>query len=296
MANALGTLASAVVIQRALELVFTKRPILKRISLDLSDERVKFNQAVKSRIYTVPTVNNFGTGATDRADTDVSVTIDTFKEVHHAFTPQELSGTDRNLVDESAEPIAVAIANHMVDAISALWLIAAYTNATTLATASVAYSTLVTLREALSTRGAPDKRFFCASAAVYSKLLNDSTVISALTNAGHGGAITSGMLPGVAGFDIFEYPALPSTGNMTGFAATPDATVLATRLPRDPRELLPNAPFPGAMGVVTEPTTGLSVLVNEWIEPSTLKANVRLVWMYGKAVGNVSNGQILKSA
>lgn len=296
MANTLGTLASAVVIQRALELTFTKRPILSAISLDLSDQRCAFNQAILSRIYTVPAVNNFGTGAVDRGDTDVSVTIDKFKEVHHAFTPQELSSTDRNLVDESAEPIAVAIANHMVDAISALWIAGNFANSTTVAVAATNYSTIVTLRKALTGRGAPDNRFIAGNADVYEKWLNDTTVIAALNNDNNGGAIMTGVLPNVAGFNIYEYPGLPTTGNMTAFAASKDSAVLATRLPKDPREVLPNAPFPGAMGVITEPRTGLSVLVNEWIDPSTLKANVRLIWMYGLAKGNGNNGQILKSA
>src|SRR5437016_13192703 len=120
MPNTLGTLASAVILQQALDLVFTKRPLLSRISLDLSDDRVKLNQTVYSRIYSIPTVNNFGTGSSNRSDTDVPVTISNFKEIHHKFTVQELSSTDRNLVQESAEPIAVAIANHMVDAIAAV--------------------------------------------------------------------------------------------------------------------------------------------------------------------------------
>src|SRR5438445_6689625 len=130
MANVVGTLASSVIVQKALDLVFTKRPMLNSISLDLSAEQVKFNQSVYSRIFSVPAVNNFGTGAVDRADTDVPVLISNFKEVHAAFTPQEYSGTDRNLSEESAEPIAVAIANHLVDAVAALWIAANFTNST----------------------------------------------------------------------------------------------------------------------------------------------------------------------
>lgn len=296
MPNVLGTTSSALILMRALELVFTKRPILSRISLDLKPEAVKFNQTVYSRIYSVPDVNDFGTGAEDRADTDVPVTISAFKEVHHKFTIQELSATDRNLVDESAEPIAVAIANHMVDAIAALWIAGNFANSTTELLADTDYQTITALRKALSGRGAPDNRFIAANADVYEKWLNDTTVVSALNNAGHGGAITTGMLPQVAGFDIFEYPALPATGNMTAFAGSKDSAVIAARVPKDPREVLPNAPFPGNLAVITEPQTGLSVMVNEWIDPSTLDANVRLIWMYGVAKGNASNGQILKTA
>ena len=37
-------------------------------------------------------------------------------------------------------------------------------------------------------------------------------------------------------------------------------------------------------------------MVNEWIDPATLKANIRLIFMYGVAKGNGVNGQILKTA
>ena len=296
MPNVLGTLSSALILQRALELVFTKRPILNRISLDLQPEAVKWNQEVQSRIFSIPPVNDFGTGAQDRADTDVPVTIDKFKEVHHKFTIQELSSTDRNLVDESAEPLAVAIGNHMVDAIAALWVVANFANETTQATAGVNYATLVALRKALTGRGAPDDRFVAANADVYEKWLNDATIIAWLNNQNNGGAIMTGVLPNVAGFNgIFEYPALPGTGNMTAFAGSKDTTVMATRVPKDPRELLPNAPFPGNMAVVSV-ANGFSVMATEWIDPSTLDANVRMIWMYGVAKGNGNNGQILKSA
>jgi hypothetical protein len=297
MANALGTLATGLVIQRALDLVFTKRPILNSLTLDLSDESVAFNQTITSRIYGIPAVNNFGTGSVDRADTDVPVTISNFKEVHAGFTPQEYSGTNRNLTEESAEPIAVAIANHLVDAIAALWIAANFANSTIVASGWTYTNTLLVVRQALQTRGVPESnRFFAVSAAVYASLLGDSLVVAALNNPNNGGAISTGKLPEAAGFGIAEYPGIPNTGNMVGFAATKDSTVLAARVPKDPRELLPNAPFPGNLGVVTHARTGLSVMVNEWVDPATLKANVRLLIMYGVAKGNGTNGQILKTA
>ena len=48
--------------------------------------------------------------------TDVSVTLNNFKQVRYDFTPQQYSGTNRDLIAEAAEPMAVAIANYMVDA------------------------------------------------------------------------------------------------------------------------------------------------------------------------------------
>lgn len=300
MANALGTLAGALILQEALSLVFTKRPLLRQISYGFMDPNgqttAKFNQTVNTRIKTVATVNNFGTGATDRADTDVPVTLSAFKEIHHAFTPQETSATDRDLVVESAEPIAVALANHMVDAIAALWIAANFTNSSTVASGWTYTNTLLVLRKALNGRGVPDMgRFFVFNADVGAALLADSLIVAALNNPANGEAIRTGKLPEVAGMGLDEYPSLPTTGNMVGFAGTPDSTVYASRAPVNPEELLPNAQFPGVIGYVTEPKTGLTVMVNQWIG-TDLKVNNRIVWMYGVAKGQVTNGQILKTA
>ena len=287
MANALGTLSSAVIIQRALELVYTRRPMLRAICTDLSDEVVDYGQTINTRLRGIATVNDFGTGATDRADTNVAVTMNRFKEVHHAFTAVELSSTKRDLVTESAQPLAIAIANHMVDAVGALWLAANYTNATTETIANHDYATLTGVRKALSGRGIHEPWHYVANADAYEKFITDPTIIDASKNPGQD-VIASANLRGVAGFEgIYEYPAMINTGNLVGVAFHPDAAVLATRVPRNPETILPGAKFPGTLGVVTEPTTGLSVMVNEWIG-TDLTANVRLVWMYGVAVGNAA--------
>lgn len=302
MANSLGTLNSAIIIQRALELVFTKRPLLKNISLgfknlDGSVSGAKLGQEVLARIKTIPTVGDFGDGPTAATTTDVPVTLDQEKEIHHEFTREEYNGTDRQLVDEAAEPMAVALANHMVDAIAALWVDANFSNNTTVASAWTYTNTLVVLRKALQSRGAPeDGRFFVANSDVYAALLTDPVVVAALNNPANGNAIQTGKLPMVAGLAIDEYPSLPSADNLIGFAGTPDSTVYAARAHKDPREILPNAPFPGNFGIVTEPKTGLSIAVTEWIDAATLNANVRLSWIYGVAKGNANNGQILNSA
>lgn len=305
MPNVLGTLASSLIIQRALELVYTKRPILNEISLDLMDQETgsveaNFNQPIVARIFGIPEVQDFGTGAKDRADTDVPVTLDKFKEVHHRFTPQEYSGTSRNLVDESAEPIAIAIGNHMVDAIAALWTPGNFPVATnrTIKAAGWDYNFITALRGKFNGRGVPEnRRCLCANTDMYTSFLNDSLIVAELNNKQNADAIANGKVPRVSGFGIQEYPALPANGaNLVGFACSKDACVYAARVPKNPEQVLPNAKFPGNIGVITNPATGLSVMVNEWIDAATLTANVRLVWMYGVAKGNANNGELICTA
>ncbi len=306
--NTLGTLATSLIVQRALELVFTKRPELNLIGLDLLNSEysgagpsgspiAQFNQAVKTRVFVPATVEDFGQAATGRADLDVSVTLDKHKQVLHTFTVAEYSGTARNLVDESAEPIAVAIANHMVDAISLLWTVANFANNVPQG-AGWDYDHLVAVRKALNQAGCPDvKRYYIANSDVYASLLTDPRIVAAFNNQNNAGAIMTGDLPMVAGLKLAEYPALPAdpgtvgNQNLVAFAGYRGTCVMACRVPKDPREVLPNAPFPGNLGIITEPRTGLSVMVSEWIDPATLSCNLRLNWMYGVAKGNeTANG------
>lgn len=121
-------------------------------------------------------------------------------------------------------------------------------------------------------------------------------------NQNNGSAITSGYLPQVNGFDVAKYPALSSAaGNsLVGFAGSPDSTVYAARAMRDPREMpgFNDVPFPGIMSTVTESIvkTGLTLNMEMWIDPTTLNANFRLHWLYGVAVGNPNNGQLITTA
>lgn len=297
MSQSFGTLASAVVLQRALDLVNVKRPILGAISWDASDEACAYGQQIITHKLGVPTVEDFGTGAKDQADVDVPVTLNKFKEIHIALTPQEYSGTNRQLLNERSEAIALAIANHMVDAVAALWTATNFTNSTAVSNSWDYDSVLMPIRSAMAGRGVPESgRFLVANSTVYSSILADSMIVSTMNNPANAEAIRTGQLPEVAGFKIAEYPGLPSNSEyLIGFAGTRDAVIIASRVPRNPADLLNGAAFPGNLQVVKNAATGLSIMVNEWVDPATLTANLRLIWMYGLAIGNANNAQRLVS-
>lgn len=313
--NTLGTLATATIVMEALDLVFTKRPFLKNISMGFTDNAgspiAAYNQQVITRTLAIPTVGNFGDADSATADVDVPVTLNNFKQLSYTFTPQEYSGTNRDLIRERAEPMAVALGNYMVDAIAALWTSAnfpvrtgadavanAATNNVTVLGAGWDYAHLLVVRAALAKAGVPNfKRWYVGNADVYASMLSDLRIVAALNNPNNNGAIEKGELPRVAGLGIEEYPNLTSAagGNLVGACGTPDSTVYAARVPRDPRELMPGLPIPGNMGVVTHPATGLSVMVLEYVTMSSLAITTKLVWMYGVAKGNVNNLQLVKS-
>lgn len=324
MSNTLGTLSSALIIQRALELVNTERPELNAISTDFSGEGALLNQQVTSRIHTIPAVSNFNSSAAPKVDIDVPVTLNQHKEVKHVFTVAEYSATDRNLVTEAARPIAAAIGNHMVDALAEFWGdpenystthadTGAMDRATGVPNATVIDGTKIgdadteatyrglflPVRRAFAKRGVPKQsRFIVLNADVYADVLSDATVVAWFNNQRNMEAIAEGQLPKVAGILPFEYPDLADGEDvgLVGFAGTKDSVIIATRVQKDPRLLLNGAPFPGNYSVITNEATGLSVLLTEWIDPGTMTANVRVSWMYGVAVGDPNNGQLVLDA
>lgn len=294
MANSLGTLSSSLILQEALSLIFTQRPELRLISKDLQPANAKLNQTVISRIYSVPSVGDFPNGIANKSDTDVSVTLNRFKQVGYEFTATELNSTDRNLIREAAQPLAVAMANSIVDSIAALYTSANFTNATTDATPG--YDTLVNVRKALVGRGVQGPRWGLVNPDTYASLLQDPLCNRQYKDNG-ADPIADGLLPNIAGFTyLFEYPALPTTGNMTGFFGTAESVILATRVPTDPREVLPMAPATANAEVITDPSTGFSVLAVEKVDYDNLSAKVYMAWIYGVAVGNAVTGQRLISA
>ena len=300
MSNSLGTLAGSLILQRALELVTSKRPLLKNITLgtqDLDGQAVeaKKGQPVITRIKSLPAVGDFGDPATAFNTTDVPVTLTAEKQIHLKFTRSEIESSDRNFIDETAGPIAEAIANYFVGQVAALWTIANFANYTNVASGWSYSNTLLPLKAALDTRKAGSRRFFAHSTAVNSALLNDSLIVAESNNAANGAAIQRGELPVVAGFGLEHYTDLPNTGNMVGFAGTPDSTLLAVRPHRNPEDIIPGLKFPGNFGHIQDAATGLTLAVSQWIE-SDLSVNTRLSWIQGIAVGKAANGHILRTA
>lgn len=191
-------------------------------------------------------------------------------------------------------PLATAMGNAIVDSVCALYTVGNFSNATTDATP--AYDSLVNMRAALMARGAQGERFCVVNSTAYAAMLQDPLINRQYKDNGPD-TIADGIIPNVAGFKyITEYPALITTGNLTGFAGTKDSIVIASRVPADPRELLPNAPMTSSLEVITDPISGLSVMAQEYIDAATLSATVKLIWIYGVAVGNATCGQRLISA
>ena len=305
MANSLGTLSGALILQEALNLTFAKRPALSLISkgfreLDGSVNNAVMGQSVVTRVKGLQAVNAFGTGAGNVTDTDVTVTLSNMKEIHVAFTASQINSTNRDLIREVAEPIAVTLGNSIVDSGATLWNSTNFSKkqiSTTYTRAGLTLPLAQLMDGTTDANAIPqENRFAVFSGTPYYGLLADPIIVAALNNPANLEAIKTGKLPEVDGIAIDKYPTLGAASiNRYGFAGTPDSTVYASRAPKNPADIAANLPFPGVFDYV-EADNGFRVAVQQWIDPSTLTVNNRLVWIDGYAVGNPNNGVVLVSA
>jgi hypothetical protein len=302
--NTLGTLVNALVSQRTLELVTSLRPMLKGVVTDFSDEVKSLGDTVKTRTIGLPTVQTFGGSVSETADTDVTVTLDQFKEVKFTYTAAELAGTARDLVKEHAEALAVGLGNSIVDAMCALITESAFGSTaatqTIKAAASCDFSTITGIAKAMNNIGVPPMgRFAWVDADVAEALANDELMVQYYDKGPVVNAYSH--WTNVKGFaDIWEYPQLSTiltAQSIIGFFAHRSALIVSARVPANPTTV-GSGTYIGKIGTVTDPISGLTVVTDEYTD-SAWQVSSRLVTLYGIDVGRGGNagcGHTLASA
>ncbi|MCW5556614.1 MAG: hypothetical protein KIT22_02030 [Verrucomicrobiae bacterium] len=287
-ANSLGTLVGNIISQRTLATLVSARPLLRDVVTDFSDEQARLGQTIYTRAVSLPTVEDFGATATETAVTDYPVTLSAFKQALFSFTAAEQNSTGRNLVREHSDAMAIAIGNHLVGAVAAL-ITNAFASQTTGAASGKDFSAITTACKALNTAGAPDYGRFAWVNSDFAEALSNDEVMADFSDKANTSAYAR--WTNVKGFaSITEFPALPANAiQLIGFTAQRNALLLATRTALDPSALI-GAGYPGTLQVITDPTTGLSVVVNQWVDTSTLAINTRIIVLYGVARGLVGAG------
>lgn len=299
-ANALGTLSGELVTQRALSLLKLSFPMLGAISTDFSDAAIAYGQTVKTRLRAVPAVTDYnattGYATSDATTTDVPVVINNHKAVQISFNANELGSTDRDLFGEQAEGAHYALGKALIDALYALITAGNYTNSTAKALSSFARVDMTAMAKAMFQRAVPAVgRFALLNPDYYEKLQSDSTIVN-LAAYQMPEVITQYKLPPIAGFQPYQAVNLPTTGNLTGFAGTPDVLALATRMPNDYSQALPGATGGGVVQTVTNQDTGISVMLVMFVDHKLGGAYWRIAIQFGAAVGNGAAGQRLTSS
>jgi len=108
--------------------------------------------------------------------------------------------------------------------------------------------------------------------------------------------INEGKLPRIQGFNPIEAGYFPTSSNRVGFAGQKNSIVLKTRLPMDFTQALGGVAVPGSVSTVTDPVSGLTVMLVQRVDLTGNYAEWRPEIMLGAAVGDRRAGMVITSA
>jgi phage I-like protein len=297
-ANSLGTLVGNLIAQQSLSLLKYEFPLLKNISADFSNQSADFNQTIITRLKSAIAASQYsGSGYTAASATltDVPVTLSHHPYAQVSFNANELASTNRDLFGEQAEVVNYAIGLDIINAIYALLIAANYptTPLTVTGTTGASYNraAAVAAAQQLFINKVPRaNRFNLLNAIAFGGLAQDSSIVS-LAAFQKPEIITGYELPPIADMQPIQAVNLPTTGSMVAFAGHPRALAIATRVPNDYTQALPGSNY-GAVSQVTDPDTGITVMVTQYVNHDAGTSNYRVALMYGVAVGDPNAGVI----
>jgi hypothetical protein len=293
MANTLGTLSPDVVTLDVIQFLKKRFPMLTAVATDFSNEPVRLNTRIISRVVTPPPVLSYtqagGYITQNAATVDVPVSINQFRYTALSFYDDELASTTRNLVQEQVEAAAYSLGKDAFDKLMALCIVANFPTHTVSTAANFTRDTLTALRYQLQVAGANIPRHGILDSAGMESLLQDQTIISKFFLNVDEASVNQeiGILTGIGGFEkIFEYADMTTDApNTLGFFGTKDALVMAARVPSDPAAFVADIPINAVIKNVSDPDTGLTIQYRYHYDVKMGRLDMILTWIFGVAIG-----------
>ena len=300
-ANVLGTLSPDVVTLDVIQFLKKKFPMLTDIATDFSDEPVRLNTRIISRVVTPPPVQSYtqatGYASSTATTTDVPVSINQFRYVALSFYDDELSSTTRNLVQEQVEAAAYSLGKDAFDQLMALCIVANFPNHVVSTAANFTRDVLTAVRFQLQTAGASVPRHGVLDSAAMEYLLQDPTILSRfyINIEDNTVDMQEGILHGIGGFEtIWEYASFTADSpNAVGFFGSKDALVMAARVPSDPAAFVADIPINAIIKNVTDEETGLTVQYRYHYDVQMGRLDMILTWIFGVAVAVAGHGALV---
>ncbi|MDD5349498.1 MAG: phage protease [Chthoniobacteraceae bacterium] len=320
--NNLGLLSGTLVLQRILPLFQYEYPILSQLATDFSDAPGLWNQTENTRIVVTPAVQTFDptadatgrpkgwTTVSPAQTVNANITLDSYVGVPIVFGNSTLAATIRRLFDEQSGQALYALGGYFVNKVTALMTPANF-NAYAVVSAPkvpIAYATYAKaladfsvadinrIKAAFNTNEVPvQDRGMLLDSQYYARLSEDPNLalFYAATKAPE--IVGEGRLPKLRGFMPQDAPYFPSDNNRVGFAYHKAAIILKSRLPQDFTQAV-GAMIPGSVTTITDPATGISVLLVQYVNLTNNYAEWRIEVMLGAAVGDKRGGMVITSA
>ena len=299
----LGTLTGTLVLQQSLPFLKNILFPVSRITTNISAQPIQFGQTVMTRlrlplaVKTWDAVNKTFTSKAVPQNTDVSITIDQFKSVPISFTVDTLGATMRNLFQEFAEPMTFGLAEQVNKDILALITAGNFATSVTVDLATFSAQSLPSIKLALTKNKVPlgpGQRTLLLLSDLHDKLLEDTSLVLAQTvKAGlKGGEDTlgAGTLPELFGMLPLESQLMTDGAKLVGFAFGASALAFGSRIPADYTKVWSDLPATGVIDMVTEPDSGLTLMMRRYVLHDSWSADADVALMYGQAKGQGAAG------
>ena len=314
-----GTLAGALVLQKALEYFHIIYPAFDALTLDFSDQPALLNQLLYTRSIgslAVQTYNNTVDTAgrpkgwdtvSPVSMTDVEIEVDEHVGVPVVFGADTLAKTMRQLFDELSPAMAYALSKYFMQKIYALFTPANYdayaaVNGAKVPTAYATYakgladfarSAIVDLNLIFNPNEVPlHDRTVLLNSAYYGQISKDPSLITFWAGQRNPELITEGELPKMSKFVPIEAPDFPTANNAVGMALQKNGVVAIARPPFDYTRALPGASY-GNCTMVKLPETQLTVMLVEYVNHTGGFAERRMEVAIGAKVGDKRGGLLI---
>ena len=299
----LGTLTGTLVLQQSLPFLKNILFPVSRVTTNISAQPLQFGQTVMTRlrlplaVKTWDAMNKTFTTKATPQNTDVSITIDQFKSVPISFTVDTLGATMRNLFQEFAEPMTFGLAEQVNKDILALITAGNFASSVTVDLATFSAQSLPSIKLALTKNKVPlgpGQRTLLLLSDLHDKLLEDTSLVLAQTvKAGlKGGEDTlgAGTLPELFGMLPLESQLMTDGAKLVGFAFGASALAFGSRIPADYTKVWSDLPATGVIDMVTEPDSGLTLMMRRYVLHDSWSADADVALMYGQAKGQGAAG------
>lgn len=273
--------------------------------------------------YELNAANNFGIpNKSQPSTTDKSVTLNMFKATEIEFPVSMLAGTVRNLFSEQLSSQTYTLAETINQYVMAVIFAATWTGTKTSYVKSLAnwnLTGMIGVKNAMTISKIPDVgRFMLLHSFYYDKLLEDANLLNAkaimaLVNKDES-EFNTGELPALFGVKPLESQLASATSAgvlttwtddtnlgttaMVGFAGNMSSALFVSRPPQDfttaAREL--GVPITASVRLVTEPDSGLTVMVFSYADNGKMSISQRVCVMYGAAQGDPRVGIVIAPA
>ncbi len=254
--------------------------------------------------------------------TDKSVTLNMFKATEVEFPVSTLASTMRNLFAEQLGAQTYSLAEAINQYVMTTMFAATWSGIKTSYTKGLAnwnLSGMVGIKNAMTISKIPDVgRFLLMHSFYHDKLLEDSNMLTAkailsLVNKDQS-AFESGELPVLYGVKPLESQLASATAagalttwqddtnlgttNIVGLAGNMSSMLFVSRAPQDYTSALTSLGIPATASIrlVTEPDSGLTVMVFSYADNGKMSISQRVCVMWGAAQGDPRQGILLKAA